>query len=211
MHGKLIWVGAGISALVLGTLFATGPANGAVKHSASRYVVNKLVADRPHQGAALVDPELVNPWGLSAGPGSPLWVSDNGTDVSTVYTGGMNGGSTTKVLSVGTPGGAPTGQVFNGTSGFKVAGAAATFIFAGEHGDITAWNGGANATKTAHTKNAVYKGLALVAGSAPRPACGQLPRQPDRCVQRQVQAAQHAGPVPSTPSCPSTLRRSTWP
>ena len=52
----------------------------------SHYVVNKLVADRPNHGAAVVDPKLVNPWGLSAGPDSPLWVSDNGTDVSTVYT-----------------------------------------------------------------------------------------------------------------------------
>ncbi|HZZ95561.1 MAG TPA: TIGR03118 family protein [Jatrophihabitantaceae bacterium] len=170
MHGKLIWVGAGVSALVLATLSATATANGAtsVKRAASRYVVNKLVADRPNHGAALVDPELVNPWGLSAGPDSPLWVSDNGTDVSTVYTGAMNGGSTSKVLSVGTPGGAPTGQVFNSTSAFKVGGSPATFIFAGEHGDITAWNGGADAIKTAHTKNAVYKGLALVGGRSPR-------------------------------------------
>jgi uncharacterized protein (TIGR03118 family) len=168
MHGKLIWVGAGVSALVLGTLSATAPASGASKRVVSRYVVNKLVADRPGHGAAVVDPKLVNPWGLSAGPDSPLWVSDNGTDVSTVYTGGMNGAMTTNVLTVGTPGGAPTGQVFNSTSAFKVAGSPASFIFAGEHGDITAWNGGANATKTAHTKNAVYKGLALVGGSAPR-------------------------------------------
>src|SRR5262249_58424781 len=43
--------------------------------------------------APLTDPDLVNAWGLSASPGtnsapgSPLWVSDNGTDVTTLYSG----------------------------------------------------------------------------------------------------------------------------
>src|SRR5438067_11668526 len=32
-----------------------------------------------------VDPNLVNPWGMSVSPSSTIWVSDNGTGVSTLY------------------------------------------------------------------------------------------------------------------------------
>src|SRR3982074_3990893 len=34
-----------------------------------------------------VDPQLVNPWGLVYGPGSPFWVSDAGSGFSTLYDG----------------------------------------------------------------------------------------------------------------------------
>src|SRR5450432_175444 len=34
-----------------------------------------------------VDTNLVNPWGLSRATGSPWWVSDNGTGLSTLYDG----------------------------------------------------------------------------------------------------------------------------
>jgi uncharacterized protein (TIGR03118 family) len=169
MHTRLVWAGAASTALVLAALPAAAASghgathqNTAAQRHASHYAVHKLVADRAHQGAKLVDKELVNPWGLSAGPSTPIWVSDNGADVTTVYSGGMNGAAPMKVLSVSTPGGAPTGQVFNDTKAFHVGGSPANFILAGEHGDITAWNGGAAATLKAHTKNAVYKGLALV-------------------------------------------------
>src|SRR6266568_4672063 len=35
--------------------------------------------------AAHVDPNLVNPWGMAASSGGTIWVSDNGTGVSTLY------------------------------------------------------------------------------------------------------------------------------
>src|SRR2546425_3565292 len=48
------------------------------------YTVHPLVSNVP--GAAVhLDPNLVNAWGLAAGPTSPWWVADNGTDVSTLY------------------------------------------------------------------------------------------------------------------------------
>ena len=65
------------------------PADG---HQSSFRQVN-LVSDVP--GAAqLLDADLVNAWGLAASPGtdatpgSPLWVSDNGSDKSTLYSSG---------------------------------------------------------------------------------------------------------------------------
>ena len=36
--------------------------------------------------AAHIDPNLVNPWGVAVpSPNGPIWVSDNGTGVSTLY------------------------------------------------------------------------------------------------------------------------------
>ena len=100
-----------------------------------------LVSDQPGK-AALTDKNLVNAWGLSQGPSTPVWVSDNGTDVTTRYTGGAAGHQPAIVpLVVRLPGGAPTGQVFNPTTGFVLSNRQqALFIFAGEDGDISAWN-----------------------------------------------------------------------
>ena len=128
-----------------------------------------LVADQSGMGAAIVDKHLVNAWGLSHGPDTPVWVSDNGADVATLYTGAVGKTPVSAVpLVVSIPGGAPTGQVFNDTSGFMVpgTGAPALFIFASENGGISAWNKSANpltqAVPVGQVANAVYKGLALV-------------------------------------------------
>ena len=127
-----------------------------------------LVSDQPGQ-AAITDPNLVNAWGMSHGPNSPLWVSDNGTNVSTLYRGATGGAPVAIVpLVVRVQGGAPTGQVFNDTTGFTVPGTTspALFIFASEGGRLSAWNGSVSninrAVGVARVKNAVYKGLALV-------------------------------------------------
>src|ERR671924_1867023 len=63
--------------------------------------------------AAHTDPNVVNGWGLSSSSSSPIWVSDNGADVSTLYN-GTTGAAVPLVVSI--DGGAPTGTVFNGTS-----------------------------------------------------------------------------------------------
>jgi uncharacterized protein (TIGR03118 family) len=132
------------------------------------YVRTDLVSDQPGV-AQLTDPNLVNAWGLSHGPDTPLWVSDNGTNVTTLYRGATSPSDPIQIvpLVVATPGGAPTGQVFNDTGAFRVrgTGAPALFIFAGEDGDITAWNQAANpitsAVLMAHNNNAVYKGITI--------------------------------------------------
>ncbi len=95
-------------------------------------------------------------------PATPAWVADNGTDVSTLYSGGVRKSiPVTLPLVVGIPGGAPTGVVFNATPGFKVNGGAARFIFDSEAGTITAWNAGTQAVTEATTPGAIYKGLAI--------------------------------------------------
>src|SRR5947207_7950985 len=54
--------------------------------STQHYKQTNLISDIPGM-AAVTDPNLVNPWGMSRSSGSPWWVSDNGTGVSTLYTG----------------------------------------------------------------------------------------------------------------------------
>ena len=100
------------------------------------YRVTNLVSDEPGE-APLIDPKLVNAWGIAASATSPWWVANNGTDSSTLYT-----GAGAKVgLEVDVPG-APTGIVFNGGSSFQLAaGAPARFIFVSESGSFLAWNG----------------------------------------------------------------------
>ena len=67
------------------------------------------------------------------------------------------------------PDGAPTGQVFNNTTGFVVGANPARFIFASENGAIDAWNGGAVAAivvPQGTVASAVYKGLAIDSASS---------------------------------------------
>jgi len=135
--------------------------------SATRYRQTNLVSNIPGL-AQLTDPNLVNPWGMAAGPNTPLWVADNGADVATLYQDTVSA----LPLVVSIPDGAPTGQVFNPTNGFVVksgmSSGPATFIFASENGDITGWNKNVpppapstQAQPEVHTPNAVYKGLAM--------------------------------------------------
>jgi len=120
--------------------------------------------------ARITDRNLVNSWGMAAGPSTPLWVADNGSNVSTVYRGAVNGSiPVIAPLVVGIPNGAPTGIVFNPTNGFTIGAGAtsgpARFIFDSEAGTISAWSPslmpGTQAQLIASDPNAVYKGLAL--------------------------------------------------
>jgi uncharacterized protein (TIGR03118 family) len=128
----------------------------------------KLVTDNGDQGS-LADPKLVNAWGMAMG--KTLWVSGTGSGTATVYTGGGTAGALKKeATEVSIPGGAPTGQVFNPGSGFKLKAAdgtqhPASFIFASPSGAITAWHSQVNQTQAiivAFVRHADIKGLALM-------------------------------------------------
>ena len=139
---------------------------------ATPYRQTNLVSDIPGL-AQLTDSNLLNPWGMAAGPNTPVWVSDNGADVATLYQGGLKKMPVSAVpLVVNIPGGEPTGQVFNPTDGFVVhsgmSSGPAAFIFASESGNITGWNRNVpppppstQAQPAASTPDAVYKGLAM--------------------------------------------------
>src|SRR5258706_13224597 len=69
--------------------------------------------------APVTDPQLINPWGLSRGSGSPWWISDNATGFSTLYDGA--GIKQSLIVTIppadptnkNTPTGSPTGTISN--------------------------------------------------------------------------------------------------
>ena len=127
---------------------------------------NSSVANVPN-----IDPNLVNAWGMSRASGSPWWISDNGTGLSTLYN--AAGAAQGLVVTIPLPNGksgtaAPTGTVFNAFNGaFEVSpGNHAIFLFATEDGTISGWNPSVNATNAVikvdnSASGAVYKGLAI--------------------------------------------------
>src|SRR4051812_34284072 len=167
------WSGAVALVAAAGLAFApSAPARDGGGRGLGHYAQRNLVSDVP--GAAeLVDRSLVNAWGLAFGPTSPAWVADNGTDVSTLYSGGVGSMPVSKVpLTVSIPGGAPTGAVFNGSTGFVVrAGASsgpARFLFSSEAGTITGWSpavppppASTRAQTAVAVPGAIFKGLAI--------------------------------------------------
>lgn len=156
--------GLSIASIGLLSLSATLPAQ-LVQH----YTQTNLVSDTPGM-AAITDPNLVNPWGLSRSSGSPWWVSDNGPGLTTLY--GATGTVASLVVTIppadssGGQTGVPTGQIFNGTPGFALAvGFPARFIFVTEDGTVSGWNPGVNAASAiimVNTNSAsVFKGVAV--------------------------------------------------
>ncbi|HEY4279694.1 MAG TPA: TIGR03118 family protein [Conexibacter sp.] len=134
-----------------------------------RYDQRNLVSDTGGTGV-LRDPDLINGWGISFGPRTPAWVSDMGTSKASVYAGGVNGSAITKAGSFSVPGG-PTGQVFNGTTGFPVRSGSAsgpsTFLFGTVAGTIDGWNpnvpaaGSTDAQTAVAVPGAEFTGLAI--------------------------------------------------
>ena len=124
-----------------------------------------------------VDENLVNPWGMAASANGTIWVSDNGTGVSTLY--GQDGTARSLVVTIPTAArnrgtGNPTGVVFNNTEFFQVTkngnSASAIFIFVSEDGSISGWNPNLDQTNaiiavdngTNRGRNsAIYKGATL--------------------------------------------------
>jgi len=143
---------------------------------AQHYTQTNLVTDMG-SSAPVTDSNLKNAWGLSRSTGSPWWVSDNGTGVSTLYN--IAGTTSTlaatvnpRVVVIPPPHGStststPTGQVFNGSADFTLApGIPALFIFVTEDGTISGWNPGFDSAhpnnavlKVDNSPNAVYKGV----------------------------------------------------
>jgi uncharacterized protein (TIGR03118 family) len=130
------------------------------------FVQTNLVSDIHAGGAALIDPNLVNAWGLAFNPNGTLWVSNNGSGTSTLYS--ETGAKASLVVTIpsatSSSGGAPTGVIFNPTSDFIIpSSTAAHFIFAGEDGTIAAWSGGTQAVIVADRSgnDAVYKSIAM--------------------------------------------------
>lgn len=141
-----------------------------VAHAAS-YKPAFLTSDQTGT-APNIDPKLINPWGISFSGTGDFWISDNNSGVSTLYnsTGVPNSLIVTIPSASGTGTGAPTGTVFNGTTGFTITqnghSGVASFLFDSEDGVITGWNPTVNPTVAVIAVNnssssAVYKAMEL--------------------------------------------------
>ena len=146
----------------------------------NRYQLQPLVSDLPGV-APHVDAHLVNGWGVAFNPNGFVWVSDNGTGLSTLYDGLGNPQSLVVTIPAapGSDHGKPTGIVFSGSADFAVTSGGKTgpsrFLFATEDGLIAGWAPSVLPTQAvqayppigAPASPAVYKGLALAnTGSA---------------------------------------------
>lgn len=160
----------------------------AVPAFAQAYQRTNLVSDIAGV-ANFTDSNLVNSWGIvNAGDTGPMWIADNGTGVSTLYTGEGIAfpANSPLVVTIPTPpnsragaAASPTGIVFNSTSSFVVSAGgksgASLFIFATEDGTISGWNPTVDPTHAILAVNnsgpgnsadrtklgSVYKGLAI--------------------------------------------------
>ena len=155
--------------MILASIFLALALNAFAKPH-QKYVLSSFVSDQ--SGEALIqDANLVNAWGLAIAPtAGAFWVSDNGTDVSTLYNGDVGGSPFQQVpLVVTIPGGAPTGVVFNGTSDFVVTNGTdsgpAFFIFVSEASAVTGWTPNVppntDAKSATTVQDAIFKGIAL--------------------------------------------------
>src|SRR5690242_9808009 len=128
-----------------------------VQAYAEGYKQTNLVASNDSYGASIVDPTLINPWGIAirpAGFGGHFWVESNGAGTSNQFIGDVGG---TRLFSddlrlVTVPGpttgqavpiGTPTGVIFNSGAQFRITQGSITepakFIFVTDTGTISAW------------------------------------------------------------------------
>ena len=146
------------------------------------YHQTNLVSDLPEFAPLILDPNLVNPWGITLSGGSPFWVANNGTGTSTLYARDHPNATPPAPLirnplvvtipSGASPDALPTGTVFNtgaATDFIVHSGAAsgrAAFLFASQVGIISGWNpnvpaAGSTEAQIGVTADAVYTGLAI--------------------------------------------------
>ena len=131
---------AAVLAVAAGGALAPTPASATLHGTAAGYTETLLVSDQASDGAPLTDPTLVNPWGVSFGPTTPLWVVKNGSASTTLYRSQPGSPPIAQLFSVGLQA-APTGTVFNPTNAFQLPGTTnpARFIFDSMSGVISGW------------------------------------------------------------------------
>jgi uncharacterized protein (TIGR03118 family) len=127
------------------------------------YAATTLVKNTGKKG----DKQLINSWGLAYSPNGPFWLSDEGSGLSTLYTGA--GVKQSLVVTVppasGTGLGSPAGIVYNGSSEFQIDTWTSAFLFATLDGTISGWshfdpNNSLIAVNNS-SSGAIYTGLAI--------------------------------------------------
>ncbi|HJW29574.1 MAG TPA: TIGR03118 family protein, partial [Saprospiraceae bacterium] len=134
----------------------TGTGGSLIKNA---FLQTNLVADVADYHPNIIDPYLINAWGVALGPTGAFWISSADRELSVIYD--DSGQPLRKPVTME---GDPTGQVYNNTAGFVIPGGGpAKFIFATEYGTITAWESGDVATTIIDSTafGASYTGLEI--------------------------------------------------
>jgi uncharacterized protein (TIGR03118 family) len=156
--------------LLLFALLLTLASSSVLRGQQAGYSQTNLVSNTAGV-ANTTDPQLLNPWGISALAGQDFWIANNNGGTSTLYDpqGSKNALVVTIPRATKNPNGncspgCPTGTVSNSTGGYFSGG---TFIFDTEDGLIVNWTGGSSAVVAFDNSasGAVYKGLALLNGT----------------------------------------------
>jgi uncharacterized protein (TIGR03118 family) len=126
----------------------------------ARYEQVNLVSNESGYNASVVDPNLVNAWGVAVGQTGAFWIASTGKDMTTIYD------YTGQIIAPAIPvPGEPTGVVYNGTSEFLIPTTTdiTRFIYVGEEGTVRAWSEGNTTVEIADNGNegAVYKGATM--------------------------------------------------
>ena len=192
-------------------------AGSAFGQTGNAYVTTNLVSNVTG-GAPVVDPNLVDPWGISISASSPFWVSDHLSGQSTLYNGSGVVSATVVTIPPGAASaagalGRPTGQVQNNLSTASPIpfllpapnGKTASFIFCTDDGTLSAWNGSVTAGTAVivvdnSAARAVYKGMAIATSAQGRLSadydrqsdCDLRPVGPDLRQQQERRRYQHA-------------------
>jgi uncharacterized protein (TIGR03118 family) len=127
-------------------------------------VTNLITNNQAVNPAQVTDPNLVNPWGVSFSATTPLWVSNEGTGVASLYK--ITPSNQVSIVTspdfpVTIPGGAVTGQVFNPSS---TAFNGDPFLFVTLNGAVEGWRPalGNTAELLSPTSSNSYDGSTLV-------------------------------------------------
>jgi uncharacterized protein (TIGR03118 family) len=171
------WWGLSVAAVMAAALaVAPSAARAGDGHSASThtraFAQTNLVSDVPGM-AALTDPLVSNPWGISLGPTTPLWVTNNNTNTATLYQGANGKQPISKVPLTVKLSPAPTGTVFNFAAASdpndfvvssKGKSGPSLFMFDSLAGNVIGWSLNVppitQAHNVQHVARAVYTGLA---------------------------------------------------
>src|SRR5438046_1427907 len=145
---RLLPVGLTVASAVAVALAAVGAQAGSDKNS---FRQTNLESNIPGM-AAFTDPDLRNPWGISASATSPMWVSDNGAGVTTLYRGNGSKVPLTVVIppgagstagTLGTPPGRPasTGPYLRHTGGISASATSPMWVSDNGAGVTTLYRG----------------------------------------------------------------------
>lgn len=178
-----------VAAVSVALVGAAGPAGAHDRapgghHKDHGFTQTNLVSDIPGL-AQLTDPLVKNPWGIDFGPQTPLWVSNQFSNSSTLYRGATPVAPAVTKVPLEVTADSPTGIVFNPTDKFVVTQggktAPANFLFnenefteTSATGKISGWSNASAPPPPTTTvvkvsrPNSVYEGLALLPATRKR-------------------------------------------